>query len=336
MIRIKKHGILLEPTSLEFENEGVLNPAAVKQGDKILLYYRAVKKGNFSTIGYCDLSAPLKVGTRMDKPLLVPEFDYESKGMEDPRVVLLDGVFYLTYTAFDGVNACGALAVSTDGINYTKKGLIAAQMDFTMFKQLAETKGRLTEQYTLFNMMNPRLWDKDLVFFPRRINGQLAFLHRIKPDIQIVTFNEIEDLTADFWHDYYLNFHDHILLRSKYPHEKSYVGGGCPPIETPQGWLLIYHGVYETPHGYIYSGCAALLDLNDPRKELARLPYPLIVPQKIWEIRGDVDNVCFPTGTIVEGDTLYIYYGAGDEVIAAGSIGLSELVEELLRHPCTG
>lgn len=332
MIRIKKHGILLGPTRLDFENEGVLNPATIQHGDKILLYYRAVKKGNFSTIGYCDLSGPTKVATRLDKPLLAPEYDYESKGIEDPRVVMLDGLYHLTYTAFDGANACGTLAVSTDGVNYTKKGLIVAQMDFAMFKQLAETRGRLEESYTLFNMMNPRLWDKDLIFFPRRINGKIYFLHRIKPDIQVVAVNEIADLTQDFWHDYYRNFHDHILLKPKFPHEKSYVGGGCPPVETPHGWLLIYHGVYETSHGYIYSGCAALLDLNDPRKELARLPYPLIVPQKVWEIRGDVDNVCFPTGTVVQGDTLYIYYGAGDEVIAAGSVSLPELLKELLAH----
>ncbi|RFS19169.1 pesticidal protein Cry7Aa [Chitinophaga silvatica] len=332
MIRIIKHGILLEPTKLDFENEGVLNPATVQHGNSIFLYYRAVRQGNFSTIGYCDLTAPTKVGTRLNKPLLAPEFKYESKGLEDPRVVVIEGEYYLTYTAFDGVCAKGALATSSDGINFDKKGVIVAEIDFYTFRELAQKNGPLDEQYILFNMMNPRLWDKDLIFFPRRINGKLVILHRIKPDIQIVMVNDLSELTLDFWHDYFAHFQEHILLRPKYPHEKSYVGGGCPPIETPHGWLLIYHGVYETSHGYVYSGCAALLDLNDPRKEIARLPYPLIVPQKIWEIRGDVDNVCFPTGSVVEGDTLYIYYGAGDEVIAAGTIGLAELTDELLAH----
>jgi len=91
--------------------------------------------------------------------------------------------------------------------------------------------------------------------------------------------------------------------------------------------------VHETPGGYVYVGCAALFDLDDPMKEIARLPYPILVPERDWEIRGDVDNVCFPTGTVVFDDTLYIYYGAGDEVIATGTICLTALLNELLAYP---
>jgi predicted GH43/DUF377 family glycosyl hydrolase len=65
------------------------------------------------------------------------------------------------------------------------------------------------------------------------------------------------------------HFNDHVVLSSKFDHEISYVGGGCPPIETDQGWLIIYHGVKDGLDGYIYSACAALLDLEDPRKVLA-------------------------------------------------------------------
>lgn len=333
MIRIKKKGILLKQTKLDFENEGVLNPATIRDGDQVLFYYRAVQHGNHSSIGFCKLSQPLKVAERLDKPLLFPEHDYESKGLEDPRVVQIDGLYYLTYTAFDGVSACAALATSTDGINFKKQGLIVAQMDYAQFMQLAETNGPLDNRYTTYNDFNPRLWDKDVLFFPRRINGQLYFLHRIKPDIQLVAVNELTDLTPDFWKDYYLHLHDHVIMTSKFDHEISYLGGGCPPIETPHGWLFIYHGVHETPNGYVYVGCAALLDLEDPRKEIARLPYPILVPERAWEVRGDVDNVCFPTGAVVFDDTLYIYYGAGDEVIATGTVSLTELVNELLANP---
>lgn len=82
----------------------------------------------------------------------------------------------------------------------------------------------------------------------------------------------------------------------------------------------------------MYVGCAALFDLDDPSKEIARLPYPILAPERDWEIRGDVDNVCFPTGTALFDDTLYIYYGAGDEVIATGTINLTELINELLSY----
>ena len=112
--------------------------------------------------------------------------------------------------------------------------------------------------------------------------------------------------------------------------EINYIGGGCPPIETKDGWLLIYHGVHDTVNGYVYSACAALLDLENPQKEIARLPYPLFFPEKEWELKGEVNNVCFPNGAVVVDDTLYIYYGAADERIGVASLSLSELLKELL------
>jgi predicted GH43/DUF377 family glycosyl hydrolase len=155
-------------------------------------------------------------------------------------------------------------------------------------------------------------------------------LHRIKPDIQIlVSVESITDITESFWHKYFLNFEENVLMKPKYDHEASYLGGGCPPIETSDGWLLIYHGVKDTINGYVYSACAALLDLEHPNIEIARLPYPLFEPNRIWEINGEVNNVCFPSGTALFGDELYIYYGAADERIAYASVSISSLLQEL-------
>ena len=86
MIEVKKEGILLSRTNLEFENEAVLNPAAIREGDNVNLFYRAVRKGNYSSIGYCRLDGPLTVAERWEKPVIFPEFDYESHGVEDPRM----------------------------------------------------------------------------------------------------------------------------------------------------------------------------------------------------------------------------------------------------------
>jgi predicted GH43/DUF377 family glycosyl hydrolase len=123
------------------------------------------------------------------------------------------------------------------------------------------------------------------------------------------------------------------VLDPVYEHESGYVGSGCPPIETEHGWLLIYHGAEETDKGLVYSACAAaLLDLNDPGKVIARLPYALFSPEQEWELKGDVNNVVFPTGTALFGDTLYIYYGAADERIATASVSLSALVNELINN----
>ena len=175
------------------------------------------------------------------------------------------------------------------------------------------------------------LWDKNVVFFPRRIQGKLVFLHRIRPGIQIVAVNDLKELTKEFWKNYCKNLQKNIVMDPMFKHESSYIGSGCPPIETEHGWLLIYHGVEETPHGLVYSACAAaLLDLNNPSKVISRLPYALFTPELKWELKGEVNNVVFPTGTAQFGDTLYIYYGAADERIACASISVTELMSELL------
>lgn len=332
MVEVKKEGIILKCSDLDFENEGVLNPAVMQDGDKIHLFYRAVHKKNESCIGYCRLNGPLSVEQKDNKPFMVPEVGYEQHGMEDPRIVRLDDLYYLSYVAFDGKNALGALAVSADLENFERKGIIVPQITYTDFDLLTQNNPSLNKKYLKYNPGADVLADKDFVFFPRRVNGKITFLHRIKPDIQITAVNSLDDLTEAFWEDYFRNFGDQIFLESKYDHEIEYVGAGCPPVETEHGWLIIYHGVRTVNEHYEYAGCAALMDLNDPQKEIARLPYPLFKPELDYELTGDVDDVCFPTGTAQFGDTLYIYYGAADELIACASVSLPGLVEELLRY----
>lgn len=341
MIAVWREGIILEKTELEFENEGVMNPAVIADGNKVHLFYRAVRKGNYSTIGYCRLEGPLKVVERNKVPLLLPEFGYEWQGMEDPRIVKIEGVYYLSYTAYDGLNARGALAVSTDLVHFDKQGIITSDFSWPEFEKVVAKQEHLTDKY--FRSYNKKkkesesgkklyLTDKNLVFFPRRINGKFCFMHRIKPEIQWTAVETLEELDKTFWGNYFQNFDFHILLRSKYPHESSYIGAGCPPVETPEGWLLIYHSVYDTPGGYVYSACAALLDLDDPTREIARLPYPLFSPAEDYELSGVVNRVCFPTGTALFDGRLYIYYGAADRCVACASLNLKDLMNELVSN----
>lgn len=342
MITVNKLGIILEKTNHNFECEGVLNPAVIKVKDNIHLFYRAVAKDNYSTIGYCKLSAPMEVQSRNEKPLLVPQFSYEFQGLEDPRIVEIEGIYYLTYTAYDGTNALGALATSTDLLHWEKQGIIVPQITYEEFQYFTEHEGEIHDKYIRFNEYQKShegqdvrlfLWDKNLIFFPRKIDGKFCFLHRIKPDIQIIVeIEKLEGLTIEFWQNYFSRFDEYIVLSPKFNHEVSYIGSGCPPIETEAGWLIIYHGVHDTVKGYIYSACAALLNLENPQKEIARLPYPLFFPEKEWELKGEVNNVCFPTGTVLEKDTLYIYYGAADERIAVASVSLKELLKELAQN----
>ncbi|MES2798017.1 MAG: pesticidal protein Cry7Aa [Bacteroidota bacterium] len=341
MIDVKKVGVLLEKTAFGFENEGVLNPAAILVDGTIHLFYRAVSKGNYSSIGYCTLKDPLKIDERCEIPVLFPQFDYEMHGVEDPRIVKIEDLFYMTYTAYDGVNALGALATSKDLLHWEKRGLIVPQITYKEFERLSSSKTVLNDKYNRYNVTGGAyekkgkkllLWDKNVIFFPRKIGGKFFFLHRIKPDIQIVCINNLEELTVDFWQNYFLHFEANIVLTPKYDFAVSYLGGGCPPLETKEGWLLIYHGVHDTVSGYVYCACAALLDLEDPQKVLAQLPYPLFTPEAEWELKGQVNNVCFPSGAVLIDDQLYIYYGAADEKIALAIVSLSTLINELLLN----
>jgi beta-1,2-mannobiose phosphorylase / 1,2-beta-oligomannan phosphorylase len=341
MVQVKKIGILLEKTTHGFENEGVLNPAVIKEGSLVHFFYRAVSKGNYSTLGYCKLEGPHTITERSETPILFPQSDYESQGVEDPRIVKIEDLYYLTYTAYDGINALGALATSENLIHWNKKGIIVPEICYKEFHRLAGSKGGINEKYLRYNeheQINKKhgkkilLWDKNVMFFPRKINDKFYFLHRIKPDIQIVCFKNFSDLTTEFWQNYFIHIDENIVIEPKYDHEVSYVGGGCPPIETAEGWLIIYHGVHDTLKGFVYTACAALLNLNDPEKEIARLPYPLFGPEKEWELKGEVNNVCFPSGSALFDDTLYLYYGAADERIAIASVSISELLQELLLN----
>ncbi len=341
MIAFENKTLLMVKSSLSFESHGVLNPAAFREGERVHLLYRAVSRGNFSTIGYCELHGPVTVMKRNDIPLLSPEDTREAQGMEDPRLVKIDDLYFLTYTAYDGVNAMGALATSPDLIHFRRHGVIVPQFSYDEMDDLVSPDTHLNEKYTRYNKHHDAwtnsgekklVWDKNVVFFPRRIDGKLWFLHRIKPDIQVASVRSLDEITPAFWTQYLGDLKHHIALSPKHAHEISYIGAGCPPIETDFGWLLIYHGVHDTVDGYVYVACAALLSLHNPQEELARLPYPLFVPQDTWELTGEVNNVVFPTGTTLFGDTLYIYYGAADEQIGCISFSLKNLLMELLLY----
>lgn len=341
MLKIKREGVVLEKTTHEFENDSVLNPAVIAVNNTVHMFYRAVRVHNQSSIGYCRLEGAMQVIERNAQPLLRPQFDYESHGLEDPRIVQIDDLYYLTYTAYDGSNAMGALATSQDMVHWQRHGIITPQFSFDKFRELSAADENMVNKYFRFDnskesetMSGKKLYvtDKDLVLFPRRINGKLYILHRLKPDIQLIAVKELAELTDEFWHDYFLHFSDHIIFRPEHQHESSYIGAGCPPIETPQGWLMIYHSVCDTVNGYIYSASAALLDLEHPEKEIARLPYPLFSPETEYELTGVVNRICFPTGTALFGDRLYIYYGAADKCIACASVSQRELIDELLKH----
>ncbi|NCN25174.1 pesticidal protein Cry7Aa [Candidatus Falkowbacteria bacterium CG10_big_fil_rev_8_21_14_0_10_37_14] len=340
MIEVKREGIILKPIPAAFEMRSVFNPGVWQNGNSVEILYRAVADDYVSTIGYARLEGPMTLVERLDYPLYRPEEKYESQGLEDPRIVKIDDSFLVTYVAHNGQDAISAYLYGDDLKNLKRGGLLSPEITYKEMPKIWRWT-KLKDEYLMFqafyqnfNGKNVLLWHKDLVPFPEKINGQFTFLERILPDIQLVSAESLDDFQDKyFWIRHLFHLDEQLVLEADYDFEARNIGGGAPPLKTADGWLMIYHGVEEKHDSRTYSAGVALLDLNDPRKVIARLPYPLLKPETDYEVSGQVNNVVFPTGLSLFDDRLYIYYGGADNCIAVASLVLSELLNELKKYP---
>jgi beta-1,4-mannooligosaccharide/beta-1,4-mannosyl-N-acetylglucosamine phosphorylase len=215
----------------------------------------------------------------------------------DPRVTWLEDRFYVTW--------CNGYFGPTIGIAWTN--------DFETFHQLDNA-------FLPFN--------RNGVLFPRRIGDRYAMLSR-PSDTGHTPFGDIfysESPDLVYW-----GRHRHVMAPVPWTWGSTKVGAGPTPIETAEGWLLIYHGVLTSCNGFVYSMGAALLDLDEPWKVIARGRDYLLSPQVDYEQVGDVPNVVFPCAALVdrEADRLTIYYGAADTVTCLAHGHLSEIMASL-------
>ncbi|MDR1538910.1 MAG: glycoside hydrolase family 130 protein [Clostridiales bacterium] len=217
-------------------------------------------------------------------PIIMASGDPEIIRLEyryDPRVCLVDGKYY--------VNWCNGYHGPTIGAAWT--------YDFKTFHQLE-------------NAFLP--YNRNGVMFPRKINGSFAMLSR-PSDTGHTAFGDIFYSESP---DYvYWGKHRHVMSRTD-GWQATKIGAGPIPIETDEGWILIYHGVLTSCNGYVYSFGAALLDLEKPWQVLKRSKNYLLSPQAIYECVGDVPNVAFPCAALTDAPSgrISIYYGCADTV----------------------
>ncbi len=212
----------------------------------------------------------------------------------DPRVCWIEDRYYVTW--------CNSFHGPTIGVAYT--------YDFEKF-------------YQLENAFLP--YNRNGVMFPRKINGNYAMISR-PSDLSHTAFGDIfysESPDMTYW-----GRHRHVMARGN-AWQSTKIGGGPVPIETTEGWLLIYHGVLCSCNGFVYSAGAALLDIDQPWKVLYRTAPYIINPRTIYECVGDVPNVVFPCATLCDSVTgrIAIYYGAADTVVALAFAQVNELVD---------
>ncbi len=354
---IVKKELFLKPTENKWESDAVLNPTVIKEKNIEHLIYRAVAPNQVSSLGHLKIKDG-KIIERDSEPLIYPTEKYEKKGVEDPRITKIGNTYYLLYTGFDGKSAGIVYAVSKNLRNWKKKGIISPRISIKEVRKLVKIKKYRDKWKTQeISTSKSYLWDKDAILFPEKINGKFVMLHRFLPDIQIVKFKNFSDLQDNsFWREYIRNlgeYEDKISLHRRYDWESEHIGAGVVPIKTKRGWLLIYHGVklikgkfsahnkrmYEIlGHHHklrndrlplVYSAGAALLDLKNPQTEINRLVKPLFEPKLKWEKEGNVRNVVFPEGAVVDKDKLKIYYGAADSVIGLAELNFKELMRKL-------
>lgn len=215
----------------------------------------------------------------------------------DPRVTWLEDRWYISW--------CNGYHGPTIGIGYT--------FDFQTFHQLDNA-------FLPFN--------RNGVLFPRRIRDRYAMLSRPSDNGHTpfgdIFYSESPDLVH--W-----GRHRHVMAPRSWSWASTKIGAGPTPIETDFGWLLIYHGVLTSANGFVYSMGAALLDLDEPWKVVARGRDYLLSPQVPYEQIGDVPNVVFPCAALVDAatDRITIYYGAADTVTCLAHGYLSEILASI-------
>jgi predicted GH43/DUF377 family glycosyl hydrolase len=281
----------------------VFNPAAVKLNTETLLLVRVEDMRGFSHLTVARSPDGFTSWEIDSAPTL--EADQNSReekfGLEDPRIIWLEEQkqFAITYVSFSEGGPVVSLAITKN---------------FSTFARLG-------------SLLPPE--DKDACLFPRRFRGRFALIHR--PIVRGEAHMWIS-FSPDLKH-----WGDHrLLIRSRHAYWDGHrVGLACQPIETPEGWLLFYHGVRMTASGAIYRVGLALLDLDEPWIVLRRGKEWVLGPQAPYERVGDADDVVFPTGAVVhkETDQLNLYYGAADCVVAVATAKLSDILDYIMSSP---
>lgn len=316
-IKRSEHNPLLQPNqSHAWESIAALNGCPIQKDGITYMLYRAIGRPDLvyspdalSSIVACATSHDGNHFTET-YPLIKPSEEYDKFGCEDPRVTFFEGKYYIFYTALSVIpfQASGikvAVGISDDLRTIKEKHLV-----------------------TPFNA-------KAMTLFPERVNGKVTALFTIHTDlppahIVVVQADNIEDFwNENFWNEWYKTYQDHTFTLERTPNDHCEVG--AQPVLTDAGWLIVYS---HTQHYFeeskrIFGIEAILLDRNDPKKVLGKTKSPMIVPETSYEQYGLVPRIVFPSGALIEGNRLDVYYGGADTVCAKFSVSLSDLLSSM-------
>jgi len=281
----------------------VHNAGVVKFGEKYIMLFRSHQFTGRSVLGLAESDDGFQFKVR-EEPFMIPSKEgvfskYEEYGVEDPRIVMIDGEYLITYSAYSRHGVRIGLAKTED------------------FEQV--------ERVSLITEADYR----NVVIFPEKFSGLYARLDR--PHSEISPWSIWISYSPDliFWGESEL-----IMKPVQYHWDEMKIGPGAPPIKTSRGWLNIYHGVFPTMDGSVYRLGVALHNLKNPSEIIAVGDQWILQPEEVYEITGYVHNVVFTCGAIPEGDgSVKLYWGGADKVMCVGTAMLDDLVDHCLNNP---
>lgn len=280
----------------------VHNAGVVKFNGRYIMIFRSHNLNGRSILGKAESEDGFNF-TVDEKPFMVPTTEgifkeYEEYGVEDPRIIFLNGEYLITYSAYSRNGVRIGLAKTTD------------------FKSVRRISFITEADY------------RNVVIFPEMFNGLYARLDR--PHSEISPWSIWISYSPDliYWGESKL-----IMKPLQYHWDEMKIGPGAPPIKTPRGWLNIYHGVFPTMDGCIYRLGVALHDLQDPSKIIAVGDEWILQPEESFEVTGYVHNVVFCCGAVPEEDgSIKIYWGGADSVMCVGTANTEQLVDHCLNN----
>jgi len=278
---------ILAPQGEGWESAGTFNPTVVFHDGEFVMLYRAQDKNGTSRLGYAESSDGVHFTRRKD-PVFVPEMDYERDGgVEDPRLVHIGDIYYLTYTGYNKKDAQLCLAVSKDLVHWERKGVI-----------LPAYKGN-------WNVA----WTKSGAIVPEKIDGKywMYFLGTAADKTNQMGLASSTDLLH--WTEATAT---PVLPRRPGKFDSRVVEPGPAPLLTRDGIVLIYNGADDQ---LVYRTGVVIFDRRDPRKVLTRSDEPIFSPEKDWEKTGQVPNVVFVEGMVERSGHYYFYYGGADKYV---------------------
>jgi predicted GH43/DUF377 family glycosyl hydrolase len=326
------------PGLYEWRQCSVYNPAVIYDEGRFYMYERASGslRPHHCCIGLLESGDGVHFRHVTDKPVFTARMAGSPCGsVQDPRVVRIDGTYYMTY-AFRRF----AWSINPTGLGVPE----SRQSEFPGFDPardknqtrsgIAISKDRVHWEHVAW-ATPADIDDRDVILFPEKIGGRFAVLRRPIGFVDTDTGHSEEhpSIRISFSDDLRTWTAPEAVARPEFKWEDNRIGGSAPPVRTDRGWLVLYHGVenvYPPTRRVIYRLGAMMLDLEKPRRVIARTPGFIMEPEAYYEKFGlFIPNVIFPTAAVVKDGLLRIYYGVCDTAIALATVPLDELVDHV-------